>query len=140
MKYYECPAVENELRRLLALAAEDMLAAETEIPIRQRLFVVMEELFNNTVMHAYKHAPSPGPVRIRFIADLDAVQLRMEDRGEPFNLLEFDDSQRIQNVMNLEEGGEGIFLIKTLSSSVEYARVNGWNRVDILIDKKNLQI
>lgn len=140
MKYYECPAVENELRRLLALAAEDMLAAETEIPIRQRLFVVMEELFNNAVMHAYKNTPGPGPVRIRFIADLDAVQLRMEDRGEPFNLLEFDDSQRIQNVMNLEEGGEGIFLIKTLSSRVEYAHVNGWNRVDILIDKKNTQI
>lgn len=133
MKEIECPAVIENLRLTLSAAAEELIAQETETPLRQRLFVVLEELFNNAVYHAYKGSPQIGPVRIRLIADQDAVHLRIEDQGPAFNLLEFDDTKRVSNLMALEEGGEGIFLIKTLSQSVAYERVNGWNRVDIVI-------
>lgn len=133
MKEFEAQALPDNLRPFLALAAEEMIARGTETSLRQRLFVVLEELFNNISRYAYQSGPA-GPVRMRFAADEDAVELCMEDEGDPFNLLEFDDAKRVKNLLDLEEGGQGIFLIKSLSTSVRYARVNGWNRVDVLID------
>lgn len=134
MKEYECPAVMDNLRHLLALAAEEMIACGTETSLRQRLFVVLEELFNNVALYAYQDQPEVGPVRMRLVADEEAIHLRIEDRGVPFNLLEYDDAKRVRNLMDLEEGGEGIFLIKSLSREVRYERLNNWNRVDSIIE------
>ena len=47
MKEYECPAVLDNLRPVLAVAAEELIASGTETSLRQRFFVVLEELFNN---------------------------------------------------------------------------------------------
>lgn len=134
MKEYECLAVMDNLRPMLAIAAEEMIAHGTETSLRQRLFVVLEELFNNVALHAYETLPDAGPVRMRLLADEDAVHLRIEDRGVPFNLLEYEDERNFENILDMPEGGEGIFMVKSLSREVRYEWINGWNRVDAIID------
>ncbi len=132
MKVIEVTATINNLRLVLASAAEEMMAAQTETSLRQKLFVILEELYNNVALHAYS-GQKAGIVRIELMADESTIQLRVADQGPPFNPLEYDDSQRLQNVLDLKEGGEGIFLVKTLSSQVEYDYSNNWNRLDVII-------
>ncbi len=132
MKIIEVTATMNNLRLVLASAAEEMMAAQTETSLRQKLFVILEELYNNVALHAYNEQKA-GIVRIELMADESTIQLRVADQGPPFNPLEYDDSQRLQNVLELKEGGEGIFLVKTLSSQVEYEYSNNWNRLNVII-------
>ena len=133
MKEFECPAVLDNLRPVLALSSEEMIACSTLTGVRQRLFVVLEELFVNSVTHAYAGQATPGPVRVRIVADEDMVTLRISDRGSPFNPLELDDARRLANLENMQEGGAGLFLVKTLSQSVEYEYASGWNCVTVVI-------
>lgn len=133
MKEFECPAVMDNLRPVLAMASEEMIAASTLTEVRQRLFIVLEEMFNNVALHAYAGQPVPGPVRLVLVAEEDFVSLRIEDKGQMFNPLELDDAHRLANLENMQEGGEGIFLVKTLASSVSYQYANGWNIVEITI-------
>ncbi len=132
MKDFECIAIQDNLRPVLAMAAEQLLAADTDMTVRQKLFVILEELYNNVALHAYADRIA-GTVRISLLADYDAVQLKIQDQGPPFNPLEHDDSQRLQNLLDMKEGGEGIFLVKTLAAKVEYDFIDEWNCISVLI-------
>lgn len=134
MKEYECPAVPDNLRPVLAVAAEELIASGTETPLRQRFFVVLEELFNNVAMHAYRSRVLPGPVRISIKASQDYVELTVMDQGPPFDLTTYDDANRLQRLENFQPGGAGIFLVKTLSSALAYRRENGWNIVTSVME------
>ncbi len=133
MKYCEYPAIEENLRPLLSLVAEEMIACGSEMSLRQKVFIIVEELFYNTARHAYAAAPSLGPVRVTLHADMDAASLLIEDKGVPFNPLDLDDSNRLKNLETLTEGHAGIFLVKTLASSVTYSREDGWNKLQVLV-------
>ena len=128
MKEYECPAVPDNLRPVLAVAAEELIASGTETPLRQRFFVVLEELFNNVALHAYKDQLEAGTVRLAIKASQDYVELTVMDQGPPFDLTTYDDANRLQR------GGAGIFLVKTLSSALAYRRENGWNIVTSVME------
>lgn len=133
MKEYQCPAIPENLRPVLTVVGEEMIACGTDTGLRQRIFVILEELFNNVAIHAYEHSSSPGPVRITLLSDMDSVQLQVADQGVAFNPLLVDDRNRILHLDNMEEGHAGIFLVRTLASQVAYERDNGWNRVTVLV-------
>ena len=67
------------------------------------------------------------------VADMDAADLVVEDKGTPFNPLEVDDTDRLKNLETLTEGHAGIFLVKTLATSLDYSYENGWNRIRVLV-------
>ena len=133
MKTCEYPAIQENLRPVLALLSEEMIACGTQTTVRQKIFIILEELFFNAVEHAYANAPAPGPVRVTLVADMDAADLVVEDRGTPFNPLEVDDTDRLKNLETLTEGHAGIFLVKTLATSLDYSYENGWNRIRVLV-------
>ena len=133
MKQYQCPAIPENLRPVLSVVGEEMIACGTETGLRQRVFVILEELFNNVALHAYADRSSPGPVIITLLADMDSVQLQLADQGVAFNPLLVDDTNRLLRLEQMEEGHEGIFLVKTLASQVDYEREDGWNRVTVLV-------
>ena len=134
MKEYECPAVLDNLRPVLAVAAEELIASGTETSLRQRFFVVLEELFNNVALHAYKDQTEAGTVRLAIKASQDYVELTVMDQGPPFDLTTYDDANRLQRLENFQPGGAGIFLVKTLSSALAYRRENGWNIVTSVME------
>ncbi|MCR5170332.1 MAG: ATP-binding protein [Desulfovibrio sp.] len=133
MKEYECPAVPDNLRPVLASAHEELIASSTETPLRQRFFVVLEELFNNVALHAYGNKPA-GPVRLTIKASQDYVELTVMDRGEPFDPTAYDDASRLHKLAAFQLGGAGIFLVKSLSSALSYRRENGWNIVTAVME------
>ncbi len=132
MKNFECIAIPDNLRPVLAMASEQLLAADTDMTVRQKLFVILEELYNNVALHAYKDRLA-GPVRISVLADYSAVLLHIKDQGPAFNPLEHDDSLRLQNLLEMKEGGEGIFLVKSLADKVTYEYAEQWNCISVLI-------
>ena len=134
MKEYECPAVLDNLRPVLAVAAEELIASGTETSLRQRFFVVLEELFNNVALHAYKDQPEAGTVRLAIKASQDYVELKVMDQGAPFDPTTYDDANRLQRLESMQLGGAGILLVKTLSSSVTYRREDGWNAVTAMLE------
>ena len=80
MKTCEYPAIQENLRPVLSLLSEEMIACGTQTTVRQKIFIILEELFFNTVEHAYANA-APGPVRVTLVADMDAADLVVEDKG-----------------------------------------------------------
>lgn len=133
MKEYTCPAIPGNLRPVLSVVAEEMIACGTDVGVRQRVFVILEELFNNVAYHAYADEAAPGPVRVVILADQDTVRLEIADRGKPFNPLEVDDGDRLARLEAMEAGHAGIFLVRTLAKELDYVREDGWNRITALV-------
>ena len=132
MKTCEYPAIQENLRPVLSLLSEEMIACGTQTTVRQKIFIILDELCVNAGEHAYATA-APGPVRVTLVADMDAADLVVEDKGTPFNPLEVDDTDRLKNLETLTEGHAGIFLVKTLATSLDYSYENGWNRIRVLV-------
>jgi anti-sigma regulatory factor (Ser/Thr protein kinase) len=61
-------------------------------------------------------------------------QIRIEDRGDPFNPLLVDTPNLNTSLEERSPGGLGIHFLKTLTSSVDYEFKNGKNRLTISKD------
>jgi anti-sigma regulatory factor (Ser/Thr protein kinase) len=94
--------------------------------------LVLEELFTNIVFYAFEDHEHHA-ITVEFnLLDPHLLELRLEDDGKPFNLLE----KQMEDVFNqpLEEreiGGLGIHFVKKMMKSVVYER-SGNNNVVVL--------
>lgn len=96
------------------------------------LDLIVEELFVNVAMHAYRDLESADPGMDIFVAD-DAighvVHLLIQDSGTPY-----DPTAHVADALtgsealdDLQPGGMGILLVRKLSDSMRYERFNGRN-------------
>lgn len=136
MKEIQCIAIKENFRTILSVATEEMVMAQCPTSLRQRLFVVLEELFLNVANHAYKDQPEPGILKVTINANEEAIELRLEDKGIPFNPFEqeYERADKSFENFDFEIGGEGILLVKTLSAQYKYTYVAPWNRIEILLE------
>lgn len=95
-----------------------------------RLRLVVEELFTNTVEHGHG-GDSDAQVRLELGTTPDAVTLRFEDSGQPFDPLAHRGD--LPEGPNGPIGGLGIHLVVQIASSVRYAREDGRNRLWITL-------
>lgn len=121
-------ALENvhDALKPLSLCAEDS----------ENIELVLAEVLNNVVEHAYPPSIKDGDIAIRCVHKDDglhwkiidegvALQKTIQALGDPVDLdVAFDD---------LPEGGFGWFLIKTLAHDVSYTRQNGQNQLSLRI-------
>ncbi len=94
------------------------------------LVLIIEELFTNTIKHAYDS--SGGPVRIGLAPQGAFIELTYADQGKPFD----PSAEFLQWQRNLEEGkagGLGLRLIQSFGSSFRYRRDNDWNRTTLVV-------
>ncbi len=103
---------------------------------RAKLSVVMDELFSNIAKYAYeeKTADSIIYIRITYNVTTDTIYITFVDRGKRFNPLAVEEEKVSGDVMNIEEGGLGIFIVKNTMDSISYNRVNHKNI--LLVSKK----
>lgn len=134
MKEIQCIAIKENFRTLLSMATEEMVMAQCPTSLRQRLFIVLEELFLNVANHAYKDQPEPGILKVKIQANEEAIELCIEDRGIAFNPFEHEYEKKEKNLDNFEAGGEGILLVKSLSAQYKYTYIPPWNRIEILLE------
>jgi serine/threonine-protein kinase RsbW len=118
-----------ELRRHAESCCAD---AGFERPAIDRLVLVLEELFANTVEHGYGAAAAPAerPVWLTIAAAMGRVEVVYEDAGpeyDPFTRAAPPDYTG--PVDSWQIGGLGVALVIRLGRNVRYERLEGRNRI-----------
>jgi anti-sigma regulatory factor (Ser/Thr protein kinase) len=96
------------------------------------LELVLEELMMNIVMHAW---PDPAGRRIALAArrDGDAVELRLEDDGTPFDPVSAAERPRAATLDEARPGGLGLPLLRRRVRAMHYERRDGLNRLTLRV-------
>lgn len=112
------------------------LAVEWNISakLKGQLNLVVEEVVSNIVKYAYADSQEHF-ITVEFCNEGSCIEIRVEDDGKMFNLLEFEEKPDIKaSVEDREIGGLGIHIVTTLMDSVYYKRTDNKN---VLILTKN---
>ena len=114
------------------------LEAGFEHTARDRLVLVLEELFANTVEHGYPGATQAEagerPVWLTVLPAMGRVEVVYEDAGpeyDPFTRAAAPDYSG--PVDSWQVGGLGVSLVIRLGRSVKYERLDGRNRIRFTI-------
>lgn len=116
----------EEVRQALLAYFEDF---RLEPMLVNRVEVILEELVSNVA----RHAAAANYVSVAAEIEDDALTILIEDDGAAFNPLEKNAPAAFTDVASATLGGQGIPLIKRLSRSVSYDRVDGANRISVVI-------
>jgi serine/threonine-protein kinase RsbW len=108
------------------LAILDYLAPLALDPrVINRIEVVFEELVGNLVRHG-----TVDMITVAILARPQEIELVFEDAGPEFNPLELTTPSRFTTLEEAEIGGLGIPLVRRLSRSVRYERVEPEDAAD----------
>lgn len=98
--------------------------------------LVLAEIINNILEHAYPPNGPDGAVKITGICRQDGMHLRIRDTGLPMpdGELPLGGSQSLDvNLADLPEGGFGWFLIRDLARDLAYSRIGDENHLTLRI-------
>src|SRR5262249_8322839 len=73
------------------------------------IVLAVDEATNNAMRHAHRDRPD-APVRIQCFLLPDALEIRLQDEGDPFDLSAVPDLDPAE----LRVGGRGVFLMRTI--------------------------
>ena len=96
------------------------------------LALAVEELFSNTIKYGYGQESS-APITVGISISGDKAVMEFADEAAAFNPLE--DAPRPDTDLPARDrpvGGLGVHLVRTLSETATYARIDGWNRLELL--------
>lgn len=109
---------------------------DTNPTTKFNVLLALEEAFVNICHHAYPDGE--GDVEVVCTVDGDAFVLEIADHGKAFDVLSLPDPDTTLSVEARPVGGLGIYLIRTLSTSASYVRVNEQNRLRMVFVKKSI--
>jgi anti-sigma regulatory factor (Ser/Thr protein kinase) len=127
------PARLTALPQVAAFIAETGAHAGVPAGPCQKLTVLVEELFTNTVVHGHRRE-SDEPVQVQLEVGPGRFTLTYEDTAPPHD--PFASVERPDEAADVEErpvGGLGVLLVATLARDVEYRRVEGKNRIRLVM-------
>jgi serine/threonine-protein kinase RsbW len=103
--------------------------------------LVMAEAVNNIVEHAYAGS-QPGEIEMSYKLDAAQVDLHLRDFGNPIpggTLPEGRPHNLNVPQQDLPEGGFGWFLIRQLTSRIDYSRDGQSNKLDLCFELPDAQ-
>lgn len=103
----------------------------TDKKLLMEVRLICEELMTNTIQYAYEEEEGMMKVGYAFDSTSQELTLSIEDQGIPFDPRQKDDPDIGLDMMERQIGGLGIFMVKKLSDSVDYQRVNDTNQLVI---------
>ena len=115
-------AVRQGLNRAMGVPPLSLLSRED----RSTAEIVLAEVFNNIVEHAY--AGLDGSIRVWLSLDDRGLTCRIEDEGRPMPGGQAP-AGCLPDPEDLPEGGFGWHLIRSLSTGLSYQRVGSVNRL-----------
>ncbi len=80
------------------------------------------EGFTNAVRHAHRHLPQTTPIELEVIVFAHCVEMRIWDRGEPFDLEAYLEDILKKPLDPWEIGGKGLRIMKELMDELYYRR------------------
>ncbi len=125
----------------LALATafvEDFCARQGVAPgDALRLTLIIEELFTNTLMHGHR-GDHDSPVHIELDIGPTQLALRFADRAPPFDPLQYlAKLPRLDKpVEDRRPGGLGLPLVARMSERFDYAHVDGFNSLSLVLRRE----
>lgn len=98
------------------------------------LKVIIDELFTNVVSYAFKEDKETNVFKFAAGFDIDKKEctLIFKDNGTPFDPINKTDPNTSLSVEERDVGGLGIFLVKKMSTNLEYKYSAGFNVLTIL--------
>ena len=98
-----------------------------------KLTLLVEELFTNTITHGHKQ-DSEEPVRLAFAVRPGRIALTYEDTAPPYDpFAGVTPPDAATTVEDRLVGGLGVLLVSTMAKDVEYRRVDGKNRIALVV-------
>lgn len=96
--------------------------------------IVLAEVLNNVVEHAY--AQTPGEIEITLAFGADGLCCNIYDSGLPMPGLALPEGKLAAygETADLPEGGFGWFLIRSMTKDLAYARAEGRNHLSFWLD------
>ena len=121
----EIPTIRKNLTELQSLWA----IPDSEM---RQVRLIIEEIFSNIIRYAFTDTLE-HLVHVQLKKVNSEISIQITDDGIPFNPLEYHPGTN-SNPASSVDGGMGLTLIKTFSTSITYERVNSNNQ--LLITKK----
>jgi anti-sigma regulatory factor (Ser/Thr protein kinase) len=96
------------------------------------IVLILDEVVTNVINYAY---PDGGEhtFSLEIIEENGQVDINMSDNGIAFDPLGKNDPDTESSLEEREIGGLGIFIVKQLSESVEYSRIDERNQLSIRV-------
>lgn len=117
------------VRNGLALLAASPPLADLSPDHRASAEIVLAEVLNNIAEHAY--AGGPGDISVRLRSSRHGLVCRTIDQGRPMPGGDLPSGTLPEE--ELPEGGFGWFLIRSMTSRLDYERRDGENRLHFVI-------
>jgi len=114
----------DKLDEVLDFVNEVLEASDCDRKVITQMNIAVEEIFVNIAHYAYN--PEIGGAVIR-ISVSDEVLIEFEDKGKPYNPLLKIDPDIKKSAEERDIGGLGIFMVKKIMDSVEYAHSDNKN-------------
>ena len=124
MRELTIEASPENLNDVTNIVCEELEAVRCPPKLQMQISLAVEEIFINIACYAY--SPATGNAVIRISID-DAVVIRFEDTGKPYNPLETPSPDITLPADEREIGGLGVFMVKHLMDEVAYSYENGKN-------------
>jgi len=127
------PATAEGVRAALCQALTSPPLHRQSPAFRGAAELVLAEAMNNIVEHAY--AGQPGRIELRMQPHAGGLAVSVTDWGRPMpgGALPPGNPPVLSAEADLPEGGFGWHLIRSLSTDLTYARVDGQNRLSFLL-------
>ena len=122
------------VREALTQFLEALKPLNLDIEESGTIEIVLAEVLNNIVEHAYPPSAPAGPIAIRCAQRADGLMVDIMDKGSamPDGQMPLGQLSPLDvDLQNLPEGGFGWFLIQHLARDVSYARVDDENHLQM---------
>jgi serine/threonine-protein kinase RsbW len=127
-------AIRNDLAELATVTnAVDRLGEEAEIPSKAliQLQVALDETLSNIIKYAWAEGGS-HELKILIAAQQGEIEVVIVDDGRPFDLRAQPPPAPPSPGREPRTGGVGIHMVRQLVDRIDYARVDGCNRVTLV--------
>lgn len=127
---YDFQSSEMAVRDALVQLLQALGPLALDVEEKGTIELVLAEVLNNIVEHAYQDKTDGGPIQITCRTQSDGLMVRITDKGKimPEGKLPTGTLAAIEvDLDDMPEGGFGWFLIQNLAKDVTYERVRDKN-------------
>ena len=118
-----CTSALVELRSFLQRSLEAYGFSEVD---RHQVTLAVEEVCTKLIIHS--HASNPKEVIYLEVKELkEKLAIEITDKGDAFNLLEYEVPDLKKVIEEKRKGGIGIYLVKKIMDEIEFESKNGKN-------------
>ena len=125
-KEFTCPVTSENYLKVSEMVENCMTEAEFDLGAINKLLLSVDEIYAN--IKDYSEAKS---CTVRCIADGKKIELEFEDDGNPFDPTSKPEPDVLEDLMERNIGGLGIFIVRKLMDTVDYRREGDKNRLII---------